>query len=57
MSWLTYLFCRHKWEKVSEGTIDQDISDGWNHIYTHWITRRTVLIKCDKCGTLKRVVI
>jgi hypothetical protein len=49
-------FCRHDWEKIVENETEVDLSNSWHNYYTHWVKARAVLLKCKKCGMIKRVI-
>ena len=56
MGFFNSLFCKHDWDKISESVLDTDRSAGWD-TYVHWERAKVVLVKCKKCGTLKRIIL
>lgn len=62
MSWLTELFCRHKYEKISEKNIPSEVdlvrSYGYKPNHYHSTVRQYVtILTCEKCGKLKTIIL
>jgi len=60
---LRKLFCKHRWEKVSERLVESNMErlvkrgiKGFQYLQTDLQATHIVVCKCDKCGTLQKLV-